>query len=471
MSIIGKPIKRSIEKLHDMRWRHVTDAEKAIVCDSSPPKAFFPHDFISNAIDKEMNKYRDKLSCQGWKKHLEDYAIALETSNPKHSLDLLMESNNWIVFFIKVFRQWAYSQGDKTKHHFDRCMEKKLRANLPYFEQICLARWKYRYLEQSKQHQFRCPQCLVEVKFNRCNAFDSSHLLMTIMRLHMGLNVVANPYVSHLRKVNSPEELKTCKDLTGDQFEVIRRGMVYDQLYDVPEEQKFAFNMTNMHFLLYRMMTFIEKVRCAYVSLFYGKLLLYNQDDDNDVETHIARGGREMPRRIAKEIKVIDKEIALVNNWGWVGRPNPKTVAHATQREKWTQTTRREAVSMYTDLRFQSTWQKIEYVVPSLRNENNPVPSVKSYHKAKACQEGSVSYFVGHGINQECHIVDPVFLENCTTSNNKTYFSTKFLNKVKSNPNKKIDLLYQTKQKLKKNMFECHNDIQIHSIKRIVVTE
>jgi hypothetical protein len=218
------------------------------------------------------------------------------------------------------------------------------------------------------------------------------------------------------------------------------------------------------------MMTFIEKVRCAYVSLFYEKLLLYNQDDDNDVETHIARGGREMPRRIAKEIKVIDKEIALVNNWGWVGRPNPKTIAHATQREKWTQTTRREAVSMYTDLRFQSTWQKIEYVVPSLRNENNPVPSVKSYHKAKACQEGSVSYFVGHGINQECHIVDPVFLENCTTSNNKTYFSTKFLNKVKSNPNKKIDLLYQTKQKLKKNMFECHDDIQIHSIKRIVVT-
>eukprot|EP00978_Attheya_sp_CCMP212_P035353 scaffold153375_cov28-Attheya_sp.AAC.1 len=161
-----------------------------------------------------------------------------------------------------------------------------------------------------------------------------------------------------------------------------------------------------------------------------------------------------MPRRLAKENLAVDKEIALVDNWGWKGRPNPKPVSATQQKEKWAQSDVREAVSMFANLRFQSTWQTIEYVVPSMRADENPVPTVTSYHNEKTCERGTVSYFVGHGVNSECHIVDPSFLENCIATNKKPYFSQNFLEKVENNPNTKIKLLYQTQTMLKKNKTE-----------------
>jgi hypothetical protein len=108
-------------------------------------------------------------------------------------------------------------------------------------------------------------------------------------------------------------------------------------------------------------------------------------------------------------------------------------------------------------------------VVPVLRSDDNPVPNVTSYHNAKSCKNGNVSYFVGYGVNNECHIVERTFLENCIGSNKKLFFSRKFLDKLELNPNKKYKLLYQTQQLLKKNMKESHDDIQIHSIQRVIV--
>ena len=49
-------------------------------------------------------------------------------------------------------------------------------------------------------------------------------------------------------------------------------------------------------------------------------------------------------------------------------------------------------------------------MVPSLRSDENPVPNVTSYHKVKAFNRGTVSYFVGHGGNKEFHIVDLEFI-------------------------------------------------------------
>jgi hypothetical protein len=118
----------------------------------------------------------------------------------------------------------------------------------------------------------------------------------------------------------------------------------------------------------------------------------------------------------------VDKEIALVDNWGWQGHPNPKFLSSYQEKDRCVQSEICQAVSMFSDLRNQSTWQYIEYVVPSLRSDENPVPNVTSCHNAKVCKHGTVSYFVGYGVKNECHIVDPAFLENCIAAIRKYSF-------------------------------------------------
>jgi hypothetical protein len=173
--------------------------------------------------------------------------------------------------------------------------------------------------------------------------------------------------------------------------------------------------------------------------------------------------------REAKNNPVIDKEIALVDNWGWKGRPKTKSASTAEQKEKWAQKEIREAVSLFEDLRFQMSWHTIEYVVPRKRSNNNPVPEVSTYDNARRCKQGDVPFWVGYGRKNECHIVDRVFLDNCTDSNDKLFFSEKFLDKVEKNPNKKYKILFNTLKKLKNNMKETHDDIQIHLIYRVIV--
>eukprot|EP00978_Attheya_sp_CCMP212_P047467 scaffold421380_cov51-Attheya_sp.AAC.1 len=67
MLIIGKPIKRRVEKLIDMRSHHISSIDKAIFTEFSPPEDFFPHNFITEAIDDEMKRNVDGLgrdSCE-----------------------------------------------------------------------------------------------------------------------------------------------------------------------------------------------------------------------------------------------------------------------------------------------------------------------------------------------------------------------------------------------------------------------
>ena len=97
---------------------------------------------------------------------------------------------------------------------------------------------------------------------------------------------------------------------------------------------------------------------------------------------------------------------------------------------------------MYLDLQFQSTWQYFKYVVPSLRSDKNPVPKLTFYNNVKAFKCSTLSYFVGYGDNNECHIFEPVFLQNCIPANNKRLFLQKYINKIDMNPNKRYKILY-----------------------------
>ena len=124
---------------------------------------------------------------------------------------------------------------------------------------------------------------------------------------------------------------------------------------------------------------------------------------------------------------------------------------------------------MFYDLHFQSTRKYFEYVVPFLKFYENPFPNVTSYHNPKACKCGTESYFVGYDVNNEFHIVDPAFLENCISANKKLFLSPKFLEKVEMNPNNKHKLLYQTQQLLNKNKKKSIDDIQTHYIQRVVL--
>eukprot|EP00978_Attheya_sp_CCMP212_P013309 scaffold33437_cov68-Attheya_sp.AAC.4 len=131
MSIIGKPIKRRIEKLHDMRWHNVSSENKAItITKSSPPDKCFPHNFISQAIDDEMKRNVDLLSRESCEKYLRPFLYVMDKLDPRGLLDIAMASKYWSSFFVRTFTAWAGTQGN-TKHHFDRCMLKTISGNLP----------------------------------------------------------------------------------------------------------------------------------------------------------------------------------------------------------------------------------------------------------------------------------------------------------------------------------------------------
>ena len=108
-------------------------------------------------------------------------------------------------------------------------------------------------------------------------------------------------------------------------------------------------------------------------------------------------------------------------------------------------------------------------MITLLISDENKVPSVTSYHNAKARKHGTVSYFFGYGVNNDCHIVDPAFIENCIADDKKLFFMPKFLEMVEMNPNRRNKLLYKTKQLLKKNKKESIDDIQFNSMQRMVV--
>eukprot|EP00978_Attheya_sp_CCMP212_P025656 scaffold82909_cov35-Attheya_sp.AAC.1 len=191
------------------------------------------------------------------------------------------------------------------------------------------------------------------------------------MHKHMGLKLPANPYVAHLMEINTPASMKPCCKLTGVIYKGFPRSL-RDQQDEDTGNDSFLFQLANMQYMLFRMMTYIEKAYCARVKVYYDSLVLHHKairEGNLTTETITAQGGREMPRRLAKESLALDKEIALVDNWGWKGRPNPKPLSSYEAKERWGQSEVREAVSMFADLRFQSTWQSIEYVVPSLRGQ------------------------------------------------------------------------------------------------------
>eukprot|EP00978_Attheya_sp_CCMP212_P025687 scaffold83123_cov48-Attheya_sp.AAC.1 len=265
-----------------------------------------------------MKRNIDLLSLESCEKYLRPFLYVMDEPDPRGLLDIAMASKYWSAFFVKTFTAWAGTQGN-TKHHFDRCMLKTTSGNLPRFEINSLKIWKYHFIPRHKCHEFRCNGCEEKIRFERCNSFDSAHLLMTVMRQHMGMKLPANPYVAHLQEINTPASMKPCCKLKG---------------------------MANMQYMLFRMMTYVEKAHCARVKLYYDKLVLHHKailKGDLNTETVTARGGHEMPRRVAKDNLAVDKEIALVDNWGWKGRPNPKPVSACQQKEKWAQSDVREA--------------------------------------------------------------------------------------------------------------------------------
>eukprot|EP00978_Attheya_sp_CCMP212_P016432 scaffold43029_cov53-Attheya_sp.AAC.1 len=156
------------------------------------------------------------------------------------------------------------------------------------------------------------------------------------MHQHMGMKLPANPYVAHLKEINTPDSMKPCRKLKGLIYESFRRCLVMDEHMDETNHDLFIFQMANMQYMLFRMMTYVEKAHHARVKLYYDKLVLHHKAilrGDLNTETVTGRGGREMPRRLAKENLAVDKEIALVNNWCWKGRPNPKPVSATQQKE------------------------------------------------------------------------------------------------------------------------------------------
>ena len=102
-------------------------------------------------------------------------------------------------------------------------------------------------------------------------------------------------------------------------------------------------------------------------------------------------------------------------------------------------------------------------------SDENTVPNVTLYHNVKSCKRGTVSNFVGYGVNNECNIVDPAFIENCISVNKKLLFSPEFLEKAEMNSNKNHKLFYQMQQLLNNNNKKSIDEIQIHSIQRVVV--
>jgi hypothetical protein len=361
MSIKGKVIKRKVEKLYDGRWRYILPHDKAIITESHPDDDFFPHDYISNAIDEDMKRTSELLGRDSCDKYLRPYLDVMEGRDPRGLLSIRMKSRYWIAFFIRTFTAWAQTQG-KKQHHFDRCMEKTISGNLPRFETACLKHWNYSFHSALKRHQFQCTQCYATIDFERCNSFDSAHLLVTALRLHVGLKIPSTPYVGHLYDINHIEYMKPCTELTGLVFEGFRRCLITDrhkeETGDEFDNDLFVFQFANLQYMLFRMMTYIEKAHCAREKMYYERLVEHYKailKRDKSPKTVTSKGGREMYYREAKEHLAVDKEIALVDKWGWKGRSNLKPMTPSKQKEKWVQSEVRAAVSMFADLRFQST--------------------------------------------------------------------------------------------------------------------
>eukprot|EP00978_Attheya_sp_CCMP212_P011524 scaffold28459_cov32-Attheya_sp.AAC.1 len=88
------------------------------------------------------------------------------------------------------------------------------------------------------------------------------------------------------------------------------------------------------------MMTYIEKSHCARVKIYCAKLVEHHKailKGDKSPKTVTSKGGRKMPYRQAKDNQAVGKEIALVDNWGWQGHPNPKRISSYQQKERWVQ--------------------------------------------------------------------------------------------------------------------------------------
>eukprot|EP00978_Attheya_sp_CCMP212_P048559 scaffold542499_cov59-Attheya_sp.AAC.2 len=354
-----------MEKMYDGRLRFILPHDKAVITESHPDDNFFPHDYISKAIDDDMKRTGELLGRDSCEKYLRPYLDVMDKPDPRGVLSVRMKSRYCIAFFIKKFMAWAQTQGS-IQHHFDRCMLKTISGNLPRFETSCLNFWNYRF-NSSKCHQFQCTQCAAIIKFELCNAFDSAHLLVTALRLHVGLKLPSNHYVGHLRDVNHIEYMKPCTELTGTVFEGFRRCLITDQHKeesgDEFDNDLFVFQFANLQYMLFCMMTYIEKAHCVRVKIYYENLVEHHKailKGDKSPKTVTSKGGWEMHYREAKENPAVDKQeiLALVDNWGWKGRPNPKPISSSQQKERWVQSEVREAVSMLSDLRFQSTMAK-----------------------------------------------------------------------------------------------------------------
>eukprot|EP00978_Attheya_sp_CCMP212_P037822 scaffold181727_cov28-Attheya_sp.AAC.1 len=113
MPIKGKVIKRKVDKLYDGRWHYIIPHNKAVITESHPPDNFFPHDYISKAIDDDMDRTGELLGRDSCEKYLRQYLHVMGKPDPRGVPNVRMSSTYWIAFFIKAFTAWAQTQGKK----------------------------------------------------------------------------------------------------------------------------------------------------------------------------------------------------------------------------------------------------------------------------------------------------------------------------------------------------------------------
>ena len=89
--------------------------------------------------------------------------------------------------------------------------------------------------------------------------------------------------------------------------------------------------------MFFLMATYIEKYPCAWVKIYYENLVQHHKsilkgDKSKESKTVTAKGGHEMHSIEVKEHSTVDKEISLVGNWGWQGRPPPEQLSYYQQK-------------------------------------------------------------------------------------------------------------------------------------------
>ena len=81
MLIQVKSIKRQVGKMYDERWCFILPEEKLVITESYPPDNLFPRNFISNAIDEDMDRTVEFIGRNNCEKYLCPYVFVMENTN------------------------------------------------------------------------------------------------------------------------------------------------------------------------------------------------------------------------------------------------------------------------------------------------------------------------------------------------------------------------------------------------------